>query len=1151
MRLGLIAAEEKTIGELKLSELAGGGVVPVGVGGRAATTVAQDAGEFGEKQALRDVGLLGGNVAATAGAIKSPSIAARLGFLGEDGIVTAGGIATAGIGTFAAAVGKELISPAKAGNPRLEENAIQRAAGLNFTKSKAQLESLEKSFSLTMTKLRTSAALGIGAIDKSLSTGLQQADETWIGGTKEWRHHTTEAMEAAVSEIRKGMKAGTIGAEEGKKEINRLLAQIKLVKGNDPFGLAEATTKQFKSLNEISASGLADWTRKLERMPEAAREKSRKATEGMLEEWAKGHPKLEAQIENLTDYEIRKFGATNKQIREGVRQGATGPVAEAFKEAAEGVAGALENIKVNANDMLKVLGVSSLIKFRAIEFGPSSAKHLGAEAAVAHHHGVGAATGGQPAGSFLSGTGLRDTVPVWAAPGEAFLTRHQQPEVQVGLALAKAFGIGQNGSLEELFAHKRQPHYMAQGGITVSGPRETATIAHAVLKHVAGGVDRYIGRHSQEGRSPVGWSGHTLTGKVSWFNGGATAGGRTTSDPGVALNLHPGTEGGWDNRVTRSWMADSNAGHPDYVRVEIAGHRANLPIIDLGPAGFTHRAIDVTEGGVRKLGFSPSSFPTDAIGRATVLAQRFAAGGTVGTSTRAIAWARHNIGTQQGSKKEIKWADETGGIIDPWCAEFVGADMKAMGLPLPANPAYSGSYSEGWAGGDVVGHSLGVARLGDLLNFENEHIGIYVGGGRMISGNWSNEVAEARVSEDSHGLSAVIRPHYAGAPGGTTGRRRRGGARGAGGRTAPIVKPVKPQLSPGIPIEVGGLKPTALPSSAAGLPPSIKSMLQAPGLSFAQKLSLGELAVNLAGETTEKGYNAEGVETSADTHHDDIVAAQYEKGLVEAQKKHIEKRLKEIAEKLKKGGLSTGRQSALLKEQGELQTSLGSTKSSLHGLNATIKGGAAPAENEPPEPPSRMAWANAELAEAELTKGTGDDIAVQQKMLGIAEEELATAKANNDPEAIAAAAQQVKQLRETLEQSNGLAHEQLVTSSELALAELTPEKSDDEAAEKKLLSIAEQKLQKAKEEDNYEAIISAAGEVKPLREVLEASNEIQQQREGFEKEQLEVNKRLAKIAEEQGPAFMGAFVAYLDGAIGGPVQTNSRLATAGVAADYQ
>ena len=75
-------------------------------------------------------------------------------------------------------------------------------------------------------------------------------------------------------------------------------------------------------------------------------------------------------------------------------------------------------------------------------------------------------------GGFLSGAGLHDTVPVMAAPGEAFLNRHQQPAVDDALALSKAMGLGPYGSLDELFSGVTTPHYFAEGG-KVSKPKLT------------------------------------------------------------------------------------------------------------------------------------------------------------------------------------------------------------------------------------------------------------------------------------------------------------------------------------------------------------------------------------------------------------------------------------------------------------------------------------------------------------------------------------------------------------------------------------------------------------------------------------------------------------------------------------------------------
>jgi hypothetical protein len=108
-------------------------------------------------------------------------------------------------------------------------------------------------------------------------------------------------------------------------------------------------------------------------------------------------------------------------------------------------------------------------------------------------------------------------------------------------------------------------------------------------------------------------SGRVVRGRVSYFGGGLMASGHFTSEPAIALNVAPGSEWGWNNPTTRSWVATQQR-----FRVSIAGHTAVLFDGDLGPAGFTHRAIDVTEGGVAALGLV-GAFPTDAIGTARLI----------------------------------------------------------------------------------------------------------------------------------------------------------------------------------------------------------------------------------------------------------------------------------------------------------------------------------------------------------------------------------------------------------------------------------------------------------------------------------------------------------------------------------------------------
>lgn len=77
-----------------------------------------------------------------------------------------------------------------------------------------------------------------------------------------------------------------------------------------------------------------------------------------------------------------------------------------------------------------------------------------------HQHGTNKARGG-----VLAGSGLADTVPVMAAPGEAFINRHQQRPVEAAMAASAAMGVQPYGSLGALFAGEQRPHYMARGGV--------------------------------------------------------------------------------------------------------------------------------------------------------------------------------------------------------------------------------------------------------------------------------------------------------------------------------------------------------------------------------------------------------------------------------------------------------------------------------------------------------------------------------------------------------------------------------------------------------------------------------------------------------------------------------------------------------------
>lgn len=128
-----------------------------------------------------------------------------------------------------------------------------------------------------------------------------------------------------------------------------------------------------------------------------------------------------------------------------------------------------------------------------------------------------------------------------------------------------------------------------------------------------------------------------------------------------------------------------------------------------------------------------------------------------------VQWAKANLGTQEGSTKQSRWASNEGlGGSEPWCANFVSNGLARRGVALPPNPNYVPSYEHEWKGGRNIGSDISKAKPGDLITFSGQHIGVYVGNGEMVSGNFGNEVSRDPISADSTAVSMILRPNYKG-----------------------------------------------------------------------------------------------------------------------------------------------------------------------------------------------------------------------------------------------------------------------------------------------------------------------------------------------------------------------------------------------------
>ncbi len=130
-----------------------------------------------------------------------------------------------------------------------------------------------------------------------------------------------------------------------------------------------------------------------------------------------------------------------------------------------------------------------------------------------------------------------------------------------------------------------------------------------------------------------------------------------------------------------------------------------------------------------------------------------------------VNWAESALGTKEGTPRQLNINTKSGiAPSEPWCAAFIAAGLRRRGIEPPSGPAFSGSYrAANWPGATDLGTDLSKAKPGDVVIFgADEHIGLYVGGGQVVAGNWGDEVAKYPASDDSRGISAIVRPPYKG-----------------------------------------------------------------------------------------------------------------------------------------------------------------------------------------------------------------------------------------------------------------------------------------------------------------------------------------------------------------------------------------------------
>lgn len=292
--------------------------------------------------------------------------------------------------------------------------------------------------------------------------------------------------------------------------------------------------------------------------------------------------------------------------------------------------------------------------------------------------------------------------------------------------------------------------------------------------------------------------------------------------------------------------------------------------------------------------------------------------------------------------------------------------------------------------------------------------------------------------------------------------------------------------------------------------------------------------------------------------------------LLRGRKQHLSKQIAKITKQLR-GKLKPAERERLLDQRASMLSELAGIPGDASSLVETLReAGVGPKRLKrlvrglgigiadlTAEKPTARDRADLQLARAEMTPDKADDLAALQKLVDVSKQELAQAKKKGNPKDIADATRNLKEAADALRDATPTAAD--FANRDLALAQLTETLDDDRAALQELERIAQQELDAALATADPRDDIEAANNLKSHRdalrsldETIQQQNEILRQREEFEKERLALDRKLVALAERQGPAFMAAFAAWIDGAIGGPVQRRTGLpGTPGVVAGYQ
>jgi hypothetical protein len=527
-----------------------------------------------------------------------------------------------------------------------------------------------------------------------------------------------------------------------------------------------------------------------------------------------------------------------------------------------------------------------------------------------------------------------------AAPGEAILNRHQQAPVNAALEAVYGF------NLDGLFARVQTPHYMAKGGNVegrVRGPGKVAAIGHGALGKVFQAAQQYLNAHMPSG--PALFGGKTPAG-VGSFDG-------MPVDKWIIPILAWATRHGWHGSVTSGYRS-----------------RAEQEALYANPQGYPVAAPGTSNH--EKVAYPGGAVDVTSPEQLAAVLSRYPRRPNLVWGGPVIGDAPHFSATGHARGGWVRFAK--GGRIPSWAhgSSTLSADQLAtlahyVGAP---NPGLMSQIAQAESGGNP--HAMGGAGdkgLWQIIPSTAAAFGINYG---SLFDPLANAIGMKKIVE-GQGLGAWSTYNsgaYSGYPkghvsplGGTGASTRSGGARGASHPTPHYTT----HLGSAKAAQVPGLGPTPLLPSAKSLPKSIRHLLTQPGLNYAGKVGISELALE----------RAEGTEGTGDNR----AALKLQEDLFRRNKHRIQKVLAQVNKQLHQRN-SPAQRKRLLARQRHLQEELGSVEGNLSGVRGSLHELNAPVEVEGEEGPTPEQEAAEKLREAieAQTRATEEQAQAEKEM---------------------------------------------------------------------------------------------------------------------------------------------------------------------------